>query len=176
MHLSADNSMQVQETMALRSKIIGVLLKNARTRAGRSQKDCAKVLGCSPRTISDYEYGRRAISLPELEVLARFLEVPISRFWQEGPMAEEEELDSEEVMAIRRKIIGVLLRQARLTVKKTQKDCAEFLGCSVGRISQYEHGQREVPLPALEVLADSLGVPITHFLDEELVRQASVVQ
>jgi transcriptional regulator with XRE-family HTH domain len=176
MHLSADNSMQVQETMALRSKIIGVLLKNARTRAGRSQKDCAKVLGCSPRTISDYEYGRRDISLPELEVLARFLEVPISRFWQEGPMAEEEELDSEEVMAIRRKIIGVLLRQARLTVKKTQKDCAEFLGCSVGRISQYEHGQREVPLPALEVLADSLGVPITHFLDEELVRQASVVQ
>jgi transcriptional regulator with XRE-family HTH domain len=162
--------------MALRSKIIGVLLKNARTRAGRSQKDCAKVLGCSPRTISDYEYGRRDISLPELEVLARFLEVPISRFWQEGPIAEEEELGSEEVMAIHRKIIGVLLRQARLTVKKTQKDCAEVLACSVGRISQYEHGQRDVPFPALEVLADFLGVPITHFLDEELVRQASVVQ
>jgi transcriptional regulator with XRE-family HTH domain len=178
MHLSGDNSMQVQETMALRSKIIGVLLKNARTRAGRRQKDCARVLGCSPRTISDYEYGRRAISLPGLEVLARFLEVPISRFWQEGPIAEEEEeeLDSEQVIAIRRKIIGVLLRQARLTVKKTQKDCAEFLGCSVGRISQYEHGQRDVPFPALEVLADFLGVPITHFMDEELVRQASVVQ
>jgi transcriptional regulator with XRE-family HTH domain len=178
MHLSGDNSMQVQETMALRSKIIGVLLKNARTRAGRSQKDCARVLGCSPRTISDYEYGRRDISLPELEVLARFLQVPISRFWQEGPIAEEEEkeLDSEQVIAIRRKIIGVLLRQARLAVKKTQKDCAEVLGCSVGRISQHEHGQRDVPLPALEVLADFLGVPITHFMDEELVRQAGVAK
>jgi|GEM_PF-4832965 len=63
--------MQIQEAMALRSKITGVLLKNARTRAGKSQKDCAKILGCSPRTISDYEYGRRDISLPELEALAR---------------------------------------------------------------------------------------------------------
>ena len=160
--------MQIQETMALRSKIIGVLLKSARTRAGRSQKDCAKVLGCSPRTISHYEYGRRDISLPGLELLACFLQVPISHFWQEGPEAreEEEKLGSEEVMAIRRKIIGVLLREARLTAKKTQKDCAEFLGCSVGRISRYEHGRRDVPLPALEVLADFLGVPITHFLDE----------
>ncbi|MGA9348947.1 MAG: helix-turn-helix transcriptional regulator [Anaerolineae bacterium] len=170
--------MRIQEIMALRSKIIGVLLKNVRTRAGRSQKDCARVLGCSPRTISDYEYGRRDISLPELEVLARFLQVPISHFWQEGPEAreEEEKSGSEEVMAIRRKIIGVLLRQARLTAKKTQKDCAEVLGCSVDRASQYERGQRDVPLPALEVLADFLGVPITHFLDEELVCAAGATK
>jgi len=46
----------------------------------------------------------------------------------------------------------------------------------VGRISQYEHGKIDVPLPALEVLADFLGVPITHFMDEELVRGAGVAQ
>ncbi len=170
--------MQIQEAMALRSKITGVLLKNARTRARKSQKDCAKILGCSPRTISDYEYGRRDTSLPELEALARFLEIPFSYFWQEGSIAreEEEKLGSEEVRAIRRKIIGVLLRQARLAVEKTQKDWAEVLDCSVGRISRYEYRQSDVPLPALDVLADFLGVPITHFLDEGLLRPAGVTQ
>jgi len=85
-------------------------------------------------------------------------------------------LGSEEVRAIRRKIIGVLLRQARLAVEKTQKDWAEVLGCSVDRISQYEYRQSDVPLPALEVLADFLGLPITHFLDEGLLRPAGVTQ
>ena len=41
------------------------------------------------------------------------------------------------------------------------------LSCSVDRISQYERGRRDIPLPELEALADFLDVPITHFLDEQ---------
>jgi transcriptional regulator with XRE-family HTH domain len=161
--------MYTKETMAIRSKMIGVLLRNARIKAGKSRKDCAAVLGCSPDTISRFEYGRKDITLPQLEVLAYFLGLPITYFWDKDAIPEEEEMDQPvgEIMTIRRKIIGVLLRQARLDAGKSQRQCAEALSCSADRISQYERGQRDIPLPELEALADFLDVPITHFLDEQ---------
>jgi transcriptional regulator with XRE-family HTH domain len=156
--------------MAIRSKIIGVLLRNARIKAGKSQKDCAAVLSCSPDMISRFEYGRKDITLPQLEVLAYFLGLPITYFWDKDAIPEEEEMDRpvDEVMTIRRKIIGVLLRQARLDAGKNQKQCAEALSCSADRISRYERGQSDIPLPELEALADFLDVPITYFLDEQM--------
>ncbi len=160
--------MYTREAMAIRSKIIGVLLRNARLRAGKSRKDCAAVLGCSPETISQFEYGRKDITLPQLEVLAYFLGLPTSYFWDKA-IPEEKKMDRpvEAIMNLRRKIIGVLLHRARLDAGKSQKQCAEALGCPTDRISQYEQGQRDIPLPELEALADFLGVPITYFLDEK---------
>ena len=161
--------MYTREAMAIRSKIIGVLLRDARIKAGKSRKDCAAVLGCSPDTISRFEYGRKDITLPQLEVLAYLFGLPITYFWDTNAIPEEEEMDRplDEIMTIRRKIIGVLLRQARLDAGKSQKQCAEALSCSADRISQYERGQSDIPLPELEALADFLDVPITHFLDEQ---------
>ncbi len=161
--------MYTKETMAIRSKIIGILLRNARIRAGKSRQDCAVVLGCSADTISQFEYGRKDIALPQLEIMAYFFGLPITYFWDKDAIPEEEEMDQpvDQIMMIRRKIIGVLLRQARLDAGKTQKQCAEALSCSAERISQYERGQRDIPLPELEALADFLEVPITHFLDEQ---------
>ena len=161
--------MYTKEAMAIRSKIIGVLLRNARIKAGKSRQDCAVVLGCSPDIISQFEYGRKDITLPQLEIMAYFFGLPITYFWDKDAIPEEEEMDQpvDEIMMIRRKIIGVLLRQARLDAGKSQKQCAEALSCSAERISQYERGQRDIPLPELEALADFLEVPITHFLDEQ---------
>ncbi|HID65210.1 MAG TPA: helix-turn-helix domain-containing protein [Anaerolineae bacterium] len=162
--------MYTREAMAIRSKIIGVLLRNARIKAGKSRKDCAAVLGCSPDTISRFEYGRKDITLPQLEVLAYFFGLPITYFWDKDAISEEEEEMERpvaEIMTIRRKIIGVLLRQARLDAGKSQKQCAKALSCSAERVSQYERGQKDIPLPELEALADFLDVPITHFLDEQ---------
>ena len=161
--------MYTREAMAIRSKMIGVLLRNARVKAGKSRKDCAAVLGRSPDTISRFEYGRKDITLPQLEVLAYFLGLPITYFWDKDAIPEEEEMDRpvDDVMVIRRKIIGVLLRQARLDAGKNQKQCAKVLNCSADRISRYERGQTDIPLPELEALADFLDVPITHFLDEQ---------
>jgi len=161
--------MYTKEAMAVRSKIIGVLLRSARIKAGKSRKDCAAALGCSPDTISQFEYGRKAIALPQLEVLAYFFGLPITYFWDKDAVLEEEEMDRpvDKIMTIRRKIVGVLLRQARLGAGKSQNQCAEALSCSAERISQYERGQRDIPLPELEALADFLNVPITYFLDEQ---------
>jgi len=46
--------MQKQEAAAIRKKILGVLLRNARLRAGMGVKDAAKATGLSSRAVSDY--------------------------------------------------------------------------------------------------------------------------
>jgi transcriptional regulator with XRE-family HTH domain len=156
------------EAIAIRKRVIGVLLRGARTRAGKTQAECAEVLGCSPETISRYEYGQEGISLPELEALAIFLKVPITYFFGED-LPEEEKPPSSEALAIRRRIIGVLLRKARLEAGRSQEECADAIGCSSGKISEYEDGQSDIPLADLEALAEFLNVPITYFLEEDSI-------
>ena len=65
--------MPQQEALILKQKITGVLLRQARQDAGKSLKECGQVLGLSSGAISAIERGKRAISLPELEMLAYYL-------------------------------------------------------------------------------------------------------
>ena len=155
-----------EEKLALRDRIIGLLLRDAREQADRTKRECAKALGVSTGTITAYEDGRKPISLPELEVLAYVLDKPIAYFWEREP----EHLPAEapplqEVLALRHRIVGALLRQARQEADISQKGLAEVLGCSTGRISSYEFGKRPVPLAELELLAQHLKLPMEYFLD-----------
>jgi transcriptional regulator with XRE-family HTH domain len=169
--------MQKQEAAAIRKKILGVLLRNARLRAGVGVKDAAKATGLSSRAVSDYEFGRRDISLPCLEVFAHAYRVPITYFWSEDPIAGDGDraLPVKEAMALRRRIIGVLLRQARIEAGYSLKDLARVLGCSTGRITGYEFGHTDIPLLELETLADYLDVPMSYFLDQGIKPQGEQV-
>jgi transcriptional regulator with XRE-family HTH domain len=167
--INRSGPMQKPEAAAIRKKMLGVLLRNARLRAGMTIKEAAKATGFSPGAISDYEYGRRDSSLPHLEVLAYTYRVPITYFWSDDPIADgdgDRELPLEEAMDLRRRIIGVLLRQARMEAGYSQKDLAQVLGCSSGRIANYEFGRTDIPLFELETLADHLNVPMSYFLDQ----------
>ncbi|HEC34225.1 MAG TPA: XRE family transcriptional regulator, partial [Chloroflexi bacterium] len=95
-------------------------------------------------------------------------DVPVSHFWdEEARLLIEKRLPPlEEVLRLRHRIVGALLRQARLEAGKSQKDLAQLLGCSSRRISSYEYGERPIPLAELEVLAHALDRPLEYFLDE----------
>lgn len=157
-----------QEAMVLRNRIVGVLLRDARIRADKTKRECAAVLGVSTGTATAYEEGRKPISLPELEVLAYFLDVPVAHFLnREMELLADEPLPPlEEILQLRHRIVGALLRQARLEEGKSQKDLAQLLGCSSGRISAYEYGKRPIPLVELEILANALNQRLEYFLDE----------
>ncbi len=167
-------SKSLTDVLAIRRKIIGVLLQGARLRAGKSKKECAEAIGVSASTITQFEEGHRDIALPQLELLAYALNVPVSSFFkdkeQEKLLAQEPELPADQVMTLRNRIIGVLLRQARSEVGKTQKDLAAELGISARRITQYEYGQRPIPVAELLQITETLGLPMTYFLDEGIGR------
>ncbi|MFQ6101858.1 MAG: helix-turn-helix domain-containing protein [Anaerolineae bacterium] len=158
-----------EEELVLRNRIIGLLLRDARERVEKTKRECAAALGVSTSTITAYEEGRKPISLPELEVLAYVLDTPVTHFWERDPelATEEEPLPLQEVLALRHRIVGALLRQARLEAGISQRELAEVVGCSTGRLSAYEYGKRPIPLAELELLAQHLNLPLEYFLDTQ---------
>lgn len=156
------------DAVGIRKKILGVLLRNARVRAGMSIKEAAEAVGFAGNAVSDYEYGRRDISLPQLEAFAYTYGVPITYFWSENPIPENGHKDFpiQKAMEIRRRIIGVLLRQARLEAGYTQNELADLLDCPPSRIAGFEFGRADIPLLELEKLAEFLDVPLSYFLDQ----------
>jgi len=167
-------SKPVSDALTIRRKIIGVLLQGARLRSGKSKKECAEAIGVSVAAITQFEEGRKDIALPQLELLAYALNVPVSTFFkdkdQDKLVSEEPALPIEQVMQLRQRIIGVLLRQARTEAGKSQKEIAEALGISARRIARYEYGHRPMPVAELQQIADYLRLPITYFLDEGVGR------
>ncbi|MGH2592387.1 MAG: helix-turn-helix domain-containing protein [Anaerolineae bacterium] len=167
-------SKPVSDALMIRRKIIGVLLQGARLRSGKSKKECAEAIGVGVAAITQFEEGRKDIALPQLELLAYTLNVPVSTFFkdkdQDKLVSEEPALPIEQVMQLRQRIIGVLLRQARTEAGKSQKEIAEALGISARRIAQYEYGHRPAPVAELQQIADYLRLPITYFLDEGVGR------
>jgi transcriptional regulator with XRE-family HTH domain len=164
------------QALDVREKMIGVLLRAARLRAGKTAKQCAEWLGCSSHMISQYEYGRRPVSLPELELLAQLFRVPVRYLWDDEVAVVDEpsaKAPGQNALRLRNKEIGVLLRQARSSAGKTQKQCAEIVGTSTDTVSKYEHGTKAMPFTHLELLADFLGVPVSSFRDRELPAEGS---
>ena len=156
-----------ERKLTLRNRIIGVLLRHNRQHDGRTKAECAEVLGVSASTIDAYEEGREPVSLPELEVLGYLTNTPINRFLErEGDLKRKaDEPDFQATMTLRNRIIGVLLRQARLEADITKEELAEVLDCSPRRIANYEEGEQAVPVAELELLAEHLGLSLEDFLD-----------
>jgi transcriptional regulator with XRE-family HTH domain len=151
----------------LRKKILGLRIRQARLNSGLTLKEVGQALGISVGLISEIEFGQRDATLPQLEVMALLFRVPIAYFWSEDPIEEvERSFPTVEAIALRQRIIGVLLRQARTEAGHSQKDLANLLGVSASRMSDYELGQAEIPLSELEALANSLNVSLDYFIDQ----------
>ena len=151
----------------LRKKILGVKIRYARIRAGLNLKEVGQALGISSGLVSDIEFGRRDVSLPQLEVMALLFNIPVAYFWSDEPIEEADRtFPTLEAMALRQRIIGVLLRQARVEAGYSQEDLANLLGIPASRISSYEFGKTEVPLQELETIATYLKVSLSYFMDE----------
>jgi transcriptional regulator with XRE-family HTH domain len=161
--------MSIDERLLLRNKILGALIRDARLTAGKTQKDCAALLGISPSAFSDIEYGERPVSLPELEAFATQVRVPVEHFFGDQPLQQEEDevAPVDELLALRNRVVGVLLRQARQAAGMTQEECGQLIDAPDSRISAYEYGQMAVPLAELEILARALSVRPDTFLDSE---------
>jgi transcriptional regulator with XRE-family HTH domain len=157
------------QTAVLQRKIIGVLIRAARERARRTVAQLAKRLGVTPARVRAYESGQRELSLPELELIALYLQTPLS-FFLSGEITLEEpspEPPSTTERKARRALIGAKLKQARLAAGKSQDECAQATGHTVATIRRYERGATDIPLSELDALARYLNVNLYYFVERE---------
>jgi transcriptional regulator with XRE-family HTH domain len=158
------------EEKLIRRRIIGVLLRTARLRAQKDMDECAAALSCDPAFIVRAEEGRADLTLPQLESLADILDVPLNCLLGEQEMPAEpplpEPLYRQYKMALRRKIIGVLLRQAREDGGYGLEEVAAQLDCDPDQLNRVELGQEPISVTDLQALAGMLGLSIDEFVAE----------
>lgn len=154
----------------IRAKKLGVLIRDARIVAGRSVSDCAAAMGVGVEVYEAFEMGDQAPSLPELEFLAYTLDIPLEHFWGEETLSarlEKNRVDVQKLALVRQRVIGVLLRKARLEAQKTLEDVAQAAGIPVEDLESFEYGELPVPLPVLEQLVGILDRDLREFQDRK---------
>jgi transcriptional regulator with XRE-family HTH domain len=162
--------METPSQITLRTKKLGVLIRDARLAARRSPEDCAKAMGVTRGIFRSFEEGKRAPTLPQLELLAFYLKLPIEHFWSKASLSGEqpvtEPLDMPRLVELRQRMIGALLRQERTNASMSVKALSEETGIPGVRIKAYELGERPIPLPELEILISTLTSRIENFFDQ----------
>jgi transcriptional regulator with XRE-family HTH domain len=161
--------MDIKSQITIRSKKLGVLIRDARIAARRNLKECAEAIGVKPGMLRAYEEGRKAPSLQELEALVFYLDLPLDHFWSRETKSNNppayEKIDLPKLLSVRQRKIGALLRQERLNASISIRNLANETGISGARIKAYELGERPIPLPELEALVTTLGGRVESFFD-----------
>jgi len=160
----------MQAQITIRAKKLGILIRDARIASRRSIKECAAAINVTNGVFKAYEEGRKAPSLPELETLVYYLELPINHFWSNKSLSDAPEriskLNLPQLTGLRHRMIGALLRQERMSASLSMKSVAEQTGISTSRLKRYELGERPIPLPELEVILKVLGGRVETFFDQ----------
>lgn len=157
----------MEDKNSTRAKILGVLIKDARRHAARSVEQCARAVNLTAEQFAAAEQGQLVLSLPQLEVLAIYLGVPMDHFWGSQTLSDGPEPDYRQLLTLRHKIVGGLLKQARLDAGRSREEVAQQIGVDGDTLSAYEMGQKEVPFLHLEELARIFDVSIDYFVDGE---------
>ena len=80
----------------------------------------------------------------------------------------------DEIYQLRAKILGVLIRDARLAAQMTPEECAARMGGSVQLLAACEYGQANPSLSEIEMLAYVLEVPVSHFWSHKTISAQTV--
>ncbi len=159
-----------QQMTRVRARKLGLLIHDARIARNRSTAHCAKAMGISEDGFNQIEAGLTSPSLPQLESLAFYLDVPLEQFWGTKTLSDQEnaepEVQTTQYTELRHKIIGTRLRIARSNLNLTLAELAKKTGIPENLIKQYEMGETPAPLPELEILANALEVRMEELFDQ----------
>lgn len=156
----------MSEIDATRAKYLGKLIQEARESACVSPDDCAQSLDISVESYNQAERGELPLSLPQLEVLALVLNLPMTYFWSGELQKRNRDVDYAQYMVLRQRIIGVSLRQARVDAGWSAQRLADESGLSTEQVEEFEQGYEPIPFLVLETLADLLDTPLNDFTVE----------
>lgn len=157
-----------QESFRIRRKMLGVLIRDARLNAARTIEDCARLLNVQPQVIESWEYGDDSPTLPHLELLAYYLDVPVSHFWGQKTLESDKSAKGgvqNEYMALRNRMIGALLRQAREEAQLSYEDVSAQSNIPVETLQHYEIGNLSVPMHELVMLSGIVNRNMDFFLE-----------
>lgn len=147
---------------------IGAQIRRARMESGRSTRDLAKLAGISSKRLAAMEAGEIEPALGELEAIAHFLDVSIeSLLRDDDPETDEprKQPDFKMMAALRQRIIGARLKQARLDRDLSITETADKLGLTRAQLHGIEMGKRPLPVSRLLKLIQHYDITVDQLLD-----------
>jgi transcriptional regulator with XRE-family HTH domain len=157
------------EVYRLRARILGVLIRDARLSSGLTEQNCADELSTSLETFQRWELGQQSPTLPQLEILAYVMGVPVSHFWDTKTITAQQEarhVNADAFEQLRNRVVGTLLRLARQEEKLSQAELAAASGLTADQVATYELGQTPIPFIELTSLASAVRVSLDYFIDD----------
>jgi len=158
-----------RQLLQIRNKKLGLLIFDARKATRRSTEECANAIGGTPEQFQAFERGVQAPALPQLELLALYLNIPLEHFWGRQSLSEasapEALQEKDRLILLRNRVIGTNLRLARNNANFSYSELLEKTGISEEQMKRYEMGETAIPIPELELIASVLDIPIEQFYD-----------
>jgi transcriptional regulator with XRE-family HTH domain len=151
-------------------KKLGILIRNAREINKFSREECAQVTGVSSGEFESFETGENSLSLPQLEIIAFFLNIPLSHFLGSTLYPEKtvfpDESDLQTFYELRHKKIAAKLKSLREDKQLTPEQMLKNSQLTEEEYLAFETCEKPVPLQTLNSFAYVLGVPLRLFLAE----------
>ncbi|HSM25813.1 MAG TPA: helix-turn-helix transcriptional regulator [Anaerolineaceae bacterium] len=155
----------------IRNKKIGLLISDARLSKNISISDLSSQTGIPEEKFTEFETGTSSPSLPELEIIAYSLNVPLEHFWGKQIFQSDEDQEKAEIfrklMNLRNKIIGTNIIAKREENGLSIETLADQTEIDINLLTSYESGEIEIPVPVLEILAKTLNCQIEVFFDNQ---------
>jgi transcriptional regulator with XRE-family HTH domain len=154
----------------IRTRKLSALLYDVRTVNRRTPEECAQAINVAVEEYLSYENGGQAPSLPSLEMLAFYYKISPDYFsgskTLHQPQVQQEPETLHRLRELRNRTIGIRLRQQRAQINLSTAALAEKTSIPEGKLAQYESGQVAIPMPELELIAATLGIPIAALYDQ----------
>ncbi len=160
-----------QQLFQIRTRKLGLLMSDARNTNRRTAEETAAAIGVTVDEYQAFEKGQKAPSLPVLETLAFYLDVPIDHFWSNTTLSEttqEEPIKQKDrLRRLRNRIIGASIRMHRTQLNFSLHEVSAATSIPEEQLANYELGEEGVPLPELELIAKTCDVRIEDFFDKK---------
>jgi transcriptional regulator with XRE-family HTH domain len=157
----SSNAMRISKSIQLKRQELGL-----------NQEECAEFIGVEPHLYSEYELGLSFPTLPDVEALGYYFDTLPECFWTEINSVDEFTPSRPPVKLgliknIRKRTIGLLIRQYRIESNLSVEQLAETIGVLPNQVEAYELGGEQVPLDLLEKIAETTRHSLNDFLDRK---------
>jgi transcriptional regulator with XRE-family HTH domain len=152
----------------LQAKKIGLFIRQAREISGHSVEECSGWLNISHDAYLDIEKGVCPPSLPQMESLAYFLDIPFESLIK-GPAHTDKASKSfsqemnDQLITLRTHVIAAMVKQQRVEKGLSLEQLAETASISTDKMKSYEDAIEAFSFTDLEKVIDKLGLTLDTF-------------
>jgi len=151
-------------------------IKKVRTRKQQSIHNCAMILDISKENYLKFESGEKPLSLPEIELIAIYLGIPLENLFDSDPVKDDSLLVLQDEVQPQYRNLRQKMIRARFKVEKAKRGISleklhQETGISLETLTFYENGVLPIPIHHLMQISEALSLSMEAFINQEITSE-----